>query len=300
MPEISKLIVEIDSKGVTKVNGELVKFSENTRKSEKGADNLANKFGAFQLIANKLPGPLKSIASGLMGMVNPATAVTSAIIETAEAAVKFVNESIAAYREAETETIKLGQVLKATGAEAWTSGEALSGYAGTLERSTGRSKTEIQQMQSVLLGFTSITGDNFDRLTKNMIDMSTVMGGSLVGSANAFGKALDMPAEGLAALTRYGFKFTESQKEMINELERTGKHSEAQVQILEAMERAFGGAAEATHNAIGYMADYENAWKKYKATWAETSGIAEIWKKIIPWITNDLRNQTEALKENII
>ncbi len=259
MPDISRLVIEIDSKGVTKVNGELVKFSENTRKGEKGADDLAKKFGAFQLIANKLPGPLRSVASGMMGIVSPATAVTSAIIEAMEAAVRFANESIAAYREAETETIKLGQVLRATGAEAWTSGEALSGYAGTLERSTGRSKTEIQQMQSVLLGFTSITGENFDRLTKNMIDMSTVMGGSLVGSANAFGKALDMPSEGLAALTRYGFKFTESQKEMINELERTGKHAEAQVQILEAMERAFGGAAEATHNATGYMADYENA-----------------------------------------
>jgi hypothetical protein len=266
VPDISHLVIKIDSNGVVQASGNFGKFVEASEKAkktattlEKSMGGLGNNFAAFSLITNKLPGPLKSVASGMMGMVSPATAAASAIIELANSMGQFVSEGYALYQEQEVQIARFGAVLQSTGAEAWTTAGQLESFAASLQAVTGRSSNEIMQMQSVLLGFTSITGETFNRLTEGMINMADVMGGSLVGSANAFGKAMDTPAESISALTRYGFKFTAEQKNMIKALEDAGRHAEAQAVILNSMEQAFGNAAEATREAKSATTDYELA-----------------------------------------
>jgi hypothetical protein len=290
MPDISRLVIEVDSKGVLTATGNLEIFAKMGQKAGKSADDLANKMGAFQLIANKLPGPLKSIASGLMGLVSPSTAVVSAFLEIGEAAVKYIKESIQAYQEHEVQLVRLEAVLKATGAAAWTSSSELANHANSLQASTGRSSNEIMQMQSVLLGFTNITDENFTRLTKNMLDMADVMGGSLTAAANTFGKAMDTPTESLSALSRYGFKFTEEQKRMVKAMEEANNVAGAQVIILESMEKAFGGAAEATGKTIdGLKRIVKELKEQNKALTAEKNGWAD-------WNKSMLESQAEALK----
>jgi hypothetical protein len=269
MPDISRLVIEVDSKGVITATGNLENFVNAGKKAGKSSDDLAKNFGAFQLVINKLPGPLKSVASGLLGMVTPATAVVSVILELTESFVKLSKEGVAAYQEQEVQLARVGAVLQSTGAKAWTTSKDLHELSVSLQESTGRSANEIMQMQSVLLGFTNITGENFERLTRNMIDMADVMGGSLTASANAFGKALDTPSESISALTRYGFKFTEEQKRMIKAFEDAGNIAEAQVVILESMEKAFGGSAEATRDATKSTRDYELAMSKLKIALGE-------------------------------
>jgi len=279
MAEHSKLIIEVSSDGVVTANGNLIKFSESSQKAGKSTDDLANKMGALQLIANKLPGPLKSVAAGLMGMVNPTTAVVGVLIELGEAAVKYIGEAVNAYAEHEAQLVRLGAVIKASGAETWTTTDALSRYADTLQSATGKSSNQIKQMQSVLLGFQSITGENFDRLTKNMLDMVDVMGGDMVTAANTFGKAMDNPAESLSALSRYGFKFTEQEKQMIKSMQEANDIAGAQVVILKSMEKAFGGAAEAHAKTLQGMKEYVKTLKEqHKALQAEYSGMSDIAK----------------------
>jgi hypothetical protein len=111
MPDISRLVIEIDSRGVLKAAGDLDIFAQMGHKAEKSTDNLAKNFGAFQLVVNRLPGPLKSLASGLMGMVSPATAAASALLEIGDAAVKFVKQSVQAFGEYELIKVNLQQVI---------------------------------------------------------------------------------------------------------------------------------------------------------------------------------------------
>jgi phage-related minor tail protein len=165
----------------------------------------------------------------------------SAVIKTAK---RFMDDSIAAYTEQEKANARLQSVLAATGAQAWTTSNQLKDFAKRLADDTGNSAKDIEDLQSVLLGFKSITGEVFDDAASAIVQMAGVMGGDdFKSAANSFGKALDTPVQGMAALSRYGFVFTEQEKEMVKELENAGKHQEAQRVILDAMKSSFGGAA---------------------------------------------------------
>jgi hypothetical protein len=259
MPDISRLVIEVDSSGVLKATGNLDAFGEKALGAGKNADDLAKKFGTFQLIIQRLPGPLRSVASGLTGMVSPGKAAVSVLMDITSAVIKFSKEGIAAYQEQEVQFVRLNTILESTGAKSWATANDLNTLADTLRRSTGRSSNDIMQMQSVLLGFTNITGENYERLVKNMINMADVMGVSLAGSANILGRALESPTASLDSLYRKGITFTEEQKRMVRTLEEAGRLQEAQVIYLEAMEKSFGNAAAAVRDTRGATIDWKLA-----------------------------------------
>jgi hypothetical protein len=157
----------------------------------------------------------------------------------------FINETAKSYVVHQQELAKMTQVLNSTGAAAWTSTRELEGQADQLAQTTKKTIDEIMKMQSVLLGFRSITGDTFNRATKAIIDMTSVMGGDLASTANIVGKAIDTPVQGMTALSRQGFVFTKQEKELVKSLEEAGKHFEAQNIILGEIEKTFGGTAQA-------------------------------------------------------
>lgn len=127
MPDISNLVIKIDSNGVVQATGNFGKFveaSERARKSatglEKSAASLGNNFAAFNLIAGRLPGPLKDIASGMMGLVSPGTAAVGAVISLTEAAVNFAKGSLEAFGEYEMIKTNLELVMGSAEAAAGT------------------------------------------------------------------------------------------------------------------------------------------------------------------------------------
>ena len=105
-------------------------------------------------------------------------------------------------------------------------------------------------MQSVLLGFTNITGEAFDEASKAVLDMATVMGMDLTSAVQTVGKALDDPITGLDSLRRQGFKFTDEQKAELAQLVKNGKQFEAQKIILDSLSLSYGGAAKAGQDSF--------------------------------------------------
>jgi hypothetical protein len=221
---------------------------------------------------DKQTGGFKKIGSQL-GKLIPnlagAVAVYKAVESAAREAGQFLTDSLGAYREQEIVMARTKEVLRATGAEAWTTADEIKKMAGAIQDATGRSANEVMAMQDVILGFTSVTDENFERLSKGIINMADIMGGGLIGQANAFGKALDTPAESLGTLTKYGFKFTEQQKEEIKALDAAGERAKAQAIILDSMDAAFGKAAEAARQARGAQVDYNNAMSDLKTAVGE-------------------------------
>ena len=169
----------------------------------------------------------------------------------------FSKASIAAYEQQNTEINVLNATIKATGATAWTSSKQLQDMADSLQKVTNYSGGSIQQMQAVLLGFKNIKGDNFTQATNAILDMATVMRMDLSSAAQTVGKALDDPINGITSLQRQGFRFSDSQKQVIESLINTGDMAAAQKIILDELNTTYGGAAEAAQTA---SAQIKNAW----------------------------------------
>lgn len=153
------------------------------------------------------------------------------------------------------ESAKVGReterVLRTTGAAAWESVDGIQALSQAISEKTGVDDEAIQSGANLLLTFTQVqnaVGEGnaiFDRATQAALDMSTALGTEMSGSAIQLGKALNDPIKGLAALSRAGVSFTQTQKDQVEQLVKTGDVLGAQKVILEEVEREFKGAAEA-------------------------------------------------------
>lgn len=180
---------------------------------------------------------------------------------TVKAIVGFASESVQAYQKAQSTLNVLNQTIQSTGASAWTSSKELQQMATDLQAITNYGDDEIQTMQSVLLGFKNIKGDNFREATTAILDMATVMGMDLKSAAQSIGKALDDPIKGMDSLKKQGFNFTDAQKEVIQAMLDTGDVAGAQKIVLDELAGTFGGAAEA---AVNTATQIKNSWGDLK------------------------------------
>lgn len=196
---------------------------------------------AFQSVKNSL-GQLQGLGGALGSVIGLGGVASVATILN-----KMVRETI----DAANEQAQLAAVLRSTGQAAGFAQDELNKMADGMSRSSIFSSGEITNAQTRLLSYTGIVGKQFPAAMQAVIDMSARMGMSLEQSAETIGRALDIPSQGLTALTRQGFRFTEAQKELVKELEATGRAAQAQDIILDALETSYGGAAEAARNTLG-------------------------------------------------
>ncbi len=160
---------------------------------------------------------------------------------------KVVRETI----NAQKEQAQLAAVLRSTGQAAGWSQKQLNKMAAELSNSSIFSEGDITNAQTRLLSYTGIVGEQFPKAMQAVIDMSSRMGMSLDQSAETIGRALDIPSQGMTALTRQGFRFSDAQKDLVKQLEETGRTAEAQQIILDALNSSYGGAAVAARDTLG-------------------------------------------------
>lgn len=160
----------------------------------------------------------------------------------------FLTETI----NAQQEQAQLAAALRSTGEAAGYTQTQLNAMASEL---AGRvrifSEGEINQAQTALLAFTGIVGEQYPKALQAAADMSARTGMSIQSAAETIGRALDVPSQGMAALSRQGFRFSEEQKKVVAELERTGQAAKAQDIILKSLNESYGGAADAAGKTLG-------------------------------------------------
>lgn len=227
MPDIAQLAVKVTPQGITTTDDQLDKLATTADKTEKKTKSMMDKF--------------KDMQSVMQGPVAAARSVVGGLQQVIAVGADLVNS----YKVQEQAVSNLNAVLAATGGTVGMTSQELQDMASSLQSVTTFGDEAIIGMNAVLLGFRSIQGDQFTRTTEAIMDMSQVMGQDLVSSANMVGKALDSPTQGMAALSRVGFVWTDQQREMVKAMEESGDLMGAQEVILGELEKAFGGAARA-------------------------------------------------------
>jgi phage-related minor tail protein len=288
MPEIARLSVEVTPQGILLTTSELEKLGRVSETTEKKTKSLMDKFRDMQAV---MQGPV---------------AAARAVISGFQSVARVAGDLVSTYKVQEQAVSNLNAVLAATGGTVGLTSEELQKMAASFQSVTTFGDEAIIGMNAVLLGFRSITGDQFKRTTEAVLDMSQVMGTDLVSSANMLGKALDSPTQGMAALSRVGFVWTDQQREMVAAMEASGDIMGAQNVILGEVEKAFGGAARAAGDtATGQFDKLANSVGDLKEALgqliAESAGLESLIKMIgnLSEGINRTREFSRALSEPI-
>jgi phage-related protein len=190
---------------------------------------------------------LKEVGSGLSGILSIATGiVTSQVITKAfDSIVSGVTGLFIAAVEEENIMTLLNQGVEHLGSAAAMTSPQMVELAERLGQTTKFSHDLYLEGENLLMRFTMIGTETFPRVVQSAADLATVTGMDLPNTMRLLGRALEDPIAGMASLRRYNVVLTEAQKEQIKTLSEQGNLMAAQAVILDAVDKAFGGAAEA-------------------------------------------------------
>lgn len=194
--------------------------------------------------ARGLSGDLGRVSGALGGLATGALAAGAAFLSW-QAVSGFLRGSIGAFAEAERQQLVLAQTIAATGGAAGRTAQDVERLVQAHARSGAATADSVRGAATQLLTFRSISGDVFDRTLSAAVDLAAVGFGSVESAAVQLGKAMESPAQGLAALARVGVSFSEEQKRVIQSMVDAGRTAEAQAEILKAVEGQVGGAGRA-------------------------------------------------------
>lgn len=221
---------------VAKIGG----FTQGMNEAERVADRKSREIAKKQKQrAKEVEEAWRSISNAVAGAF-AGYSLSSAIQKVAQETRNFQNEQA-----------QLAAVLKSTGNAAGFTQKQLNDMAASMEGRSIFSAGEINQAQARLLSYSGIVGEEFPRAMQAAIDMATRMGMDVSSAAETVGRALDSPKDGLTALQKQGFRFTEDQKALVTQLQEAGKSAQAQSIVLQALESSYGGAAEAARDTFG-------------------------------------------------
>lgn len=203
---------------------------------------------------DKAEGKLKGFSSKLKGVGKIAGPL--AALGAGAAAFSFLKEGTLDAQAMNSALANTESILKTTGGASGKTAAELAKVADKMEMKIGVNETEILEAQNVLLTFTNVAGQEFDKATGLAFDMSAVLGGDAKSASMQLGKALNDPIKGMTSLSRAGVTFTDEQKAQVKAMQEAGDMQGAQGVILKELEKQFGGTAEASADStakIGLM-----------------------------------------------
>lgn len=236
------------------------------------------------------------------------------------AVTRMFKASVDNYQQQEAANRKLQNALRNTGSAIGTNYDELKRYASELQRVNGFADDATMNAMATLTTFRSVQGDVFKATIKAAQDMAAFMGTDLNSAVQQLGKALEAPEVGLTMLRRSGVVFTKEMTDGIKAMVKEGKTYEAQLLILEEVNKRFGGAAAAqAETAAGQWQRVRNAFSdltEYIGRSSEASrglarGLAETlefadriisakslsaWQKFWAIINSGSKAATEALE----
>lgn len=211
-------------------------------------------------------------------------------------------------KDAAEGTAQLAAGIASTGNAASVSVDGLNSLASSIQDYSGQTDDSIVKSEQLLLTFTNIKNNGpdkiFDQATKASADMAAKFGGDASQQAVLLGKALNDPVKGISALQRVGVSFTDSQKNTIDAMVKTGDVAGAQKVILGELNTEFGGAAKAAGESFpGQLKRVHRAFEDLSQGIVQgflpvmgpaLEGVITILKKVTPVATDMAQKVADA------
>ncbi|CAK0759817.1 hypothetical protein WCLP8_300002 [uncultured Gammaproteobacteria bacterium] len=263
-------------------------------------EDLASETGRVEVSMAKMGAAGAAAGAGLRGGVDwlkglgPAGLATAAALGVLTAA---LYESYDAALKAEKEHADLERALRASGASATVSVKELQDHAATLTATTMASRDEVLAAGTALARYHAVVGDAFGRTLTLAQDMAAALGGDVRANAEKLGQALDDPARALDLLTSAGGKFSEQERDLIQDLTDGGRAFEAQQAILAAVARDLGGSGVSERaGLIGQTKALTEAWAELVRTiTGSDTAIGQAAAGIVGGVTRILGDINAAL-----
>lgn len=151
---------------------------------------------------------------------------------------------------AQDATAMLDATVAAVGESTSLTSGQLQEMAGHLQDVTRFSDETAMAAESMLLRFENIGEDVFPQALKAAADLATAMGTDLTAAAQAVGRALDNPAEGIGRLNTQLKLFSKEEMTAIQKMAEMGDVAGAQEMILGRLNDKVGGLAEAMGDTL--------------------------------------------------
>lgn len=203
-------------------------------------------------------------------------------------AVEFLKDSREDYEKLEEANSQLMAGLQSTGHAAGVTFEELTGHAQELEEHLKFSKADIENMQAVLLTFTSVTKNNFDDASLAVLNMATRLKMDASSAALQLGKALQDPVAGLGALHRVGVNVEELRKSF----EHTTSTLQRQKLIIKELGTEFANSADFAAVADKTLA-FDKQVEELKLT------VGELATQFVTWVTPAFAEFVHMIRESV-
>jgi hypothetical protein len=276
------IVIDGDNKklelAARKTVGDLGKVDRAAKGANGGVGRLSTGLRQASTNAAVFQGPLGGVSgrlgamSSMLGSVNPAMVGFGVAVS---GVTLFMASAIKEHDQLALRNKKQEAVLKSTGYAAGFAAHELDAMAKSVALNTLASVEGIKDTQNVLLTFKGVSESSFRSAISLSQDMAAVMGTDSKSAALQLGKALESPTEGISALKKAGVSFTQSQRDMIREMEESGRVTDAQTFILETLKNQIGGAGQGEAGTLSGAVDtLAQNWQTLKTVVAEDSGAA--------------------------
>lgn len=199
-------------------------------------------------LVDEISKPLAGAEAKLAGLKKAALVGGTAAVVAAAAGIGYMVKKLI---DAEQNTARLDIAYDNLGKQAGVTRKNLDEYADALLHTTTFSSDVIKQSEALLLTFTKVRGEGFERTLKVAADMATAMGTDLPSAVGRLGRALQQPSTGFELLARSGVRFSLTEQKVIEDMVATGDAAGAQAKLLALLEQRYAGTATAMRNTLG-------------------------------------------------
>lgn len=220
---------------------------------------------------------IDSDAKGLSGTLNNLKGIFLSFIS-----IDFLKNILKTADENKKIMLALEQALTLTGNAAGLTAKQMDNLAKSISAKTAIDDDAIKSAETMLVSFGKINDSlTFEKALKATADLDAMMtkGNSTIETMAATSKAVALamqdPEQGMFKLRRAGILLDDQQKEYIKTLQNTGKVQEAQLFILDQIEKKVGGQAEALATPINKIKNY---WDQL------TDAIAEVAQTVLEFV----------------